>query len=78
MKLEFREIHRKWKNTDNQILIHFLIRLYEKPEAGKKLLQGSIVRIYLTSTADGRWAVRGLVHAVPKSKTPNELHNTGR
>ena len=40
MKLEFQIIHRKYKNIDNQVLIFFLIRLYGKPEAGKKLLQG--------------------------------------
>jgi len=39
MKIEFQIIHRKYKNTDNQVLIFFFIRLYGKPEAGKKLLQ---------------------------------------
>lgn len=39
MKLQFQRIHRKWKNVDNQILIYFNIRLYDKPEHGKKLLQ---------------------------------------
>ena len=41
MKLEFERIHRKWKNIDNQILIFFFIKLFDKPEPGKKLLQGS-------------------------------------
>ena len=52
MKLCFEKIHRKWKNIDNQILIFYFIKLTDKPEPGKKLLQGSASNLLKQGSSD--------------------------
>ena len=69
MKLEFERIHRKWKNIDNQILIFFFIKLSDKPEPGKKLVQGSASHLpNQDSTVDGHRTPRTVCEA-PKIQT---------